>query len=153
MGRVPPRVVESPRVYADGSALTRFLPGAPQGQMWRVWAERFEPMLLTTPLGTTELRGTARALGGQAVQDVAHDVARRLEVIRFSDQAIARATDVGGVATAYVALHCGAMLTHRDVTGVATYDAHLARLGALFGLVVVSPGLPTQWWERDATPW
>ena len=149
---VPHSLVEHPRVYADGSALTRYLAGAPEGEAWRTWAATYDEALVTTPLGLTELRGTARRLD-QAAQAVAHEVARRIEVVRYFDQAVARASDVAGVATPFVALHAGVALGHPDVTRVATYDARLARVVALYGLDVVSPGRPPRWWESDPTPW
>lgn len=139
-------------MYADGSALTRYLPGAPEAAAWRSWTTRYGPALLTTPLGLTELRGTARQLG-QDAQGVAHEVAAGIEVVRYFDQAVARASDVAGVATPFVALHAGVALGHPDVTGVATYDARLARVVALYGLEVVTPGRPPRWWESDPTPW
>ncbi|WP_307858065.1 hypothetical protein [Cellulomonas fulva] len=149
---MPHRLVEHPRVYADGSALTRYLPGAPEAAPWGEWAAAHGGELLTTPLGLTELRGTARQLG-QAAQEAAHQVTRRVEVVRYFDQAVARASDVAGVATPFVALHAGVALGHPDVTRVATYDARLARLVALYGLEVVAPGRAPRWWESDPTPW
>lgn len=148
----PPPPVEHPRVYADGSALTRYLDGAPDGSAWRAWVARHEGELVTTPLGISELRGTARPLGA-AASGVAHHVAERVEVVRFSDQSVRRATQVSGVLPPFVALHVGAALAHPDVRTVATYDVHLARVSALYGLRVVSPGRPPSWWRDDPTPW
>lgn len=142
----------APRVYADGSALTRFLDGAPCGPQWREWAAENDARLVTTPLGLSELRGVARGRGPGATA-VAHDVADRIEVVRFSDQTLKKATAVAGVLEPFVALHVGAALAHPDVTAVATYDVALARVATLYGLDVVSPGWPTRWWERDTTPW
>ena len=140
------------RVYADGSALTRYLDGAPGGAQWRAWAAEHEQRLLTSPLGLAELRGTARARDA-AARAVAHDVAERVEVVRFSDQTITRATDVAGVLPPFVALHAGIALADPQVTAVATYDVRLARVAALHGLLVVTPGRADRWWEQDATPW
>jgi predicted nucleic acid-binding protein len=144
--------VEHPRVYADGSALTRYLEGAPDGEAWREWVAHHEAELVTTPLGISELRGTARPLG-PAASGVAHEVAERVDVVRFSDQSVRRATQVSGVLPPFVALHVGAALAHPDVTTVATYDVHLARVSALYGLRVISPGRPPSWWRHDPTPW
>ncbi|WP_246125376.1 type II toxin-antitoxin system VapC family toxin [Cellulomonas xylanilytica] len=142
----PPRPVT--RVYADGSALSRYLVGAPCRDHWLAWAAEHESQLVTTPLGLTELRRVAQPRGVEAT-GVAHDVGERVEVIRFSDQTLRAATKVSGVLRPFVALHIGAALAHPDVGAVATYDVELAQVSALHGLTVVSPGWPSSWWERE----
>ena len=141
----PPRVT---RVYADGSALSRYLDGAPCREQWLAWTAEHESQLVTTPLGLTELRRVAQPRGVEAT-GVAHDVEERVEVIRFSDQTLKAATKVSGVLPPFVALHIGAALAHPDVSSVATYEVQLARVSALHGLTVVSPGWPSSWWERE----
>ena len=138
------------RVYADGSALARYLRGAPCGAAWLAWAAVHEADLVTTPLGMTELRRTAQA-GGADAHGVLHDVAARVEVVRFSDQTLRAATHVAGVLPPFGALHVGAAIAHPDVRAVATYDLQLARVATLYGLGVVSPGMPARWWE-DGSP-
>jgi len=140
------------RAYADGSALSRYLPGAPHGAQWTAWADENADRLVTSPLGVSELRGIARMRGGSAPA-LAADLAFRFPVLRFSDQAVRKATDVAGVLPPFVALHVGTVLAARDVREVATYDVHLARVAALYGLTVVSPGRVPRWWERDPAPW
>jgi uncharacterized protein len=142
----------SARVYADGSALSRYLPGAPYGSQWREWVDDHVDVLVTSPLGVSELRGIARIRGGEAPA-IAADLAFRFPVARFSDQAVRKATDVAGVLPPFVALHVGTALADPDVDAVATYDVHLARVAALYGLTVVSPGREDRWWERDPAPW
>ena len=150
MGLVSP---EPPaRVYADGSALSRYLPGAPHGAQWREWADTHRDRLVTSPLGVSELRGIARIRGGEAPA-IASELAFRFPVVRFSDQAVRKATDVAGVLPPFVALHLGLALADSDVDGIATYDVHLARVAALYGLTVVSPGRAARWWESDPAPW
>ncbi len=149
---MPLTSVDRPRVYADGSALSRYLPGAPHRAPWLTWARHNGPRLLTTQLGVSELRGTARMHGSDA-RDVAQRVLLEIEVVRISDQAVNRATDVAGVLPPFVAVHLGAARAHPDVTAIATYDARLARVAALYGLEVVTPGCPDRWWVSDATPW
>lgn len=141
-----------PRVYVDGSALTRYLVGAPAREAWLAWVGEHEAELVTSPLGLTELRQVARPRGLQA-RDTARDVADRVEVARFSDQTLRKASHVSAVLPPFVALHVGAALAHPDVTAVATYDLQLARVAALYGLTVVSPGWPDRWWEHDAPRW
>ena len=99
----------APRVYADGSALSRYLVGAPCRAQWMAWAAEHETQLITTPLGLTELRRIARPRGVEA-NGVAHDVEERVEVIRFSDQTLRAATKVSGVLPPFTALHLGAAL-------------------------------------------
>ncbi len=135
------------RVYADGSALSRYLDGAPCGPQWLAWAADHESRLVTTPLSLTELRRVARPRGVEAT-GVAHDVQERVEVVRFSDQTLKAATKVSGVLAPFLALHLGAALAHPGVVAVATYDVELARVSALHGLDVVSPGWPARWWEQ-----
>ena len=142
----PPRA--QTRVYADGSALSRYLVGAPCREQWLAWTAEHESQLVTTPLGLTELRRVAQPRGVEAT-GVAHDVGERVEVIRFSDQTLRAATKVSGVLRPFVALHIGAALAHPDVGSVATYDVELAQVSALHGLTVVSPGWPASWWERS----
>ncbi|WP_448630579.1 type II toxin-antitoxin system VapC family toxin [Cellulomonas soli] len=135
------------RVYADGSALSRYLVGAPCRDEWLAWVARHESDLVTTPLALTELRAIAGPRGLEA-RGVARDVAERLEVVRISDQALRHAVKVAGVLSAFQALHVGAAVAHPEVHAVATYDTVLAQVCAMFGLDVVSPGWPDRWWEQ-----
>ena len=142
-----PATAPTQRVYADGSALSRYLDGAPCRRQWLAWTAEHEAQLITTPLGLTELRRVARPRGVEA-SGVAHEVEERVEVIRFSDQTLRAATRVSGVLPPFIALHVGAALAHPEVGSVATYDVQLAQVSALHGLTVVSPGWPAHWWER-----
>jgi predicted nucleic acid-binding protein len=148
VARPVPPPVRSPRVYADGSALSRYLDGAPCRAQWLAWTAQHEDELITTPLGLTELRRIAQPRGVEATV-VARDVEERVEVVRFSDQTLRAATKVSGVLPPFTALHLGVALAHPDVGGVATYDLELAQVCALHGLTVVSPGWPAHWWERS----
>lgn len=141
---IPPR---HPRVYVDGSALSRFLDGAPEGSAWREFVARRHDQLMTSVLGVNELRRTAQLLGA-AARDQADAVAGRLEVVGFSDQSLREASRVSGVMAPFVALHLGTALATPDVHIVATYDTDLARVCVLHGLAVVTPGWPDRWWER-----
>lgn len=138
---------ERPRVYVDGSALSRYLAGAPSRDAWLAWAADHEDRLVTTFLGVSELRRVARPRGVEA-HGVAHDVTDRVEVVRFSDQSLHAAARVATVLPSFVALHVGAAVAHAQVGAVATYDAQLAQVAVLHGLEVVSPGWPAGWWER-----
>ncbi|NKY41695.1 type II toxin-antitoxin system VapC family toxin [Cellulomonas septica] len=137
----------SPRVYVDGSALSRYLVGAPARDAWLAWAADHEDRLVTTFLGVSELRRVARPRGVEA-HGVAHDVTDRVEVVRFSDQSLHAAARVAAVLPSFVALHVGAAVAHAQVGAVATYDVQLAQVAVLHGLEVVSPGWPAGWWER-----
>ncbi len=138
---------ERPRVYVDGSALSRYLVGAPSRDAWLVWAAAHEDRLVTTFLGVSELRRVARPRGVEA-HGVAHDVTDRVEVVRFSDQSLHAAARVAAVLPSFVALHVGAAVAHPQVGAVATYDVQLAQVAVLHGLEVVSPGWPAAWWEQ-----
>ncbi|WP_426594048.1 type II toxin-antitoxin system VapC family toxin [Cellulomonas sp. McL0617] len=152
-GRAPrapaaPAAAPVPRVYADGSALVQFVAGSTSHDEWLAWAKDHEAELLTTPLGLTELRRLALPTGVEA-RGVARDVEARVTVVRFSDQTLRAATKVSGVLPPFTALHIGAALSYPGVVAVATYDTQLARVAALHGLRVVSPGMAPFWWEQD----
>jgi len=136
------------RIYVDGSALCRYLLDTDEAADWRVWSASREPSFLTSPLALTELRRVADR-GGPQLRAAAHDVAERLEIVRFSDQALEWATRVTSVLSPFGALHLGIALAHPDVTTVATYDARLAAVTLLHGLEVVAPGRPAGWWDRS----
>ena len=136
------------RIYVDGSALCRYLLDTDEAAGWRVWAAMREPTLLTSPLALTELRRVADR-GGLRLRAAAQGVADRLEIVRFSDQALERATRVTSVLSPFGALHLGIAVAHPDVATVATYDARLATVAVLHGLAVVTPGRPAGWWDRS----
>lgn len=134
-------------VYVDGSALSRFLEGAPERAAWAQFVAGRRGELVTSVLGVTELKRVAQLLGRPA-RDQADAATEQVDVVRFSDQALKAASRVSGVLPPFVALHLGAALAQPDVRTVATYDTDLARVCVLHGLVVVSPGWPDRWWER-----
>ena len=136
------------RVYADGSALAQYVDGSSSHADWLDWAKDHEDELITTPLGLTELRRIALPAGVEA-RGVARAVESRVTVVRFSDQTLRAATKVSGVLPPFTALHIGAALAHPGVVAVATYETQLARVAALHGLLVVSPGRAPFWWESD----
>ncbi|WP_231384313.1 hypothetical protein [Cellulomonas sp. URHD0024] len=141
-----PSLGPGPRVYADGSALAQYVVGSSSHDEWAEWAKDHEDELVTTPLGLTELRRLALPAGVEA-RGVARDVEARVTVVRFSDQSLRAATKVSGVLAPFTALHIGAVLAHPEVVAVATYETQLARVAALHGLLVVSPGMAPFWWE------
>ena len=136
------------RIYVDGSALCRYLLDTDEAAEWRAWVATREPSLLTSPLALTELRRVADR-GGPRLRAAAQDIVDRLEIVRFSDQALQWATRVTSVLSPFGALHLGIAVAHPDVTTVATYDARLATVAVLHGLAVVAPGRPAGWWDRS----
>lgn len=136
------------RIYVDGSALCRYLLDTDEAAGWRAWVATRETTLLTSPLALTELRRVADR-GGPRLRAAAHDIAERLEIVRFSDQALKRATRVTSVLSPFGALHLGIAVAHPDVTAVATYDERLATVAVLHGLAVVTPGRPAGWWDSS----
>ena len=135
------------RIYVDGSALCRYLFDTDEATAWRAWAAPREPSLLTSGLAVTELRRLADTQGF-AGRAIAHDVAERLEVVRFFDQALACAARVTSVLSPFGALHLGVAVGHPDVDVMATYDARLAAVAVLHGLDAVAPGRPEGWWGQ-----
>jgi len=132
-------------VYADGSALVRYLHRQQHADDWQRWAAGHEPDLLVTPLSLSELRAAA-ALEPADVRALAHEVAERLVVVRYFDQALHLASMTTGVLSPFAALHLGVAVAHPDITAVATYDTRLAQVAALHGLDIVTPGRPPNWW-------
>lgn len=139
----------TPLVYADGSALARFLADAPEHDAWTAWVGWLGWMdrrLVTSPLGATELRSAA-AGAGPAGRLAAADALDRVTVLRVPDQALVAAANVAGAVPPFVALHLGMVRAYRAVDAVATYETDLARVCALHRIAVVSPGRPAHWWE------
>ncbi len=134
------------RVYADGSALVRYLPGPQHGEDWLRWAAEHEPELLVTSLSLSELRAAA-ARQPADVRALAHAVAERLEVVRYFDQALRLASMSTAVLSPFAALHLGVAVSHPEVTAYASYDGRLVQVAAIHGLRIVSPGLPDRWWD------
>ena len=133
-------------VYADGSALSRYIPAAPEAPAWRAWATEHEPAVVVSQVAVLEARVTAGFLGIDAGL-VVLDALTRLPRMRLSDQALTHAVPLLPGLGAFAALHVGAALAHRDVRAIATYDVPTARAAAEAGLAVVSPGRPDGWWR------
>ena len=134
-------------IYVDGSALSRSLAAGPESASWLRWSAEHADRLVTSPLGLTELRRVAAPLGAVA-RAQAHDIATRLEVVRFFDQSLRSAAMASTVLPPFAAIHLGIAVAHPDVDTVATYDVLLARVLTIYGLAVVSPGRPHGWWEE-----
>lgn len=137
------------RVYADGSALVRYLPAPDHSVDWQRWAEQRRPDLLVTSLSLSELR---HALAGTPahVRARVHGVVDGIEVARYSDQAVATAAMTTAVLSPFAALHLGVAVAHPEVAAFASYDRRLVAVAAMHGLQIVSPGLPDRWWEVAA---
>lgn len=140
-------------IYADGTALCRFLPGVKYFDEWNAWVIPFLGQVTTTQLGLTELRQAAelypRDEKGQAFH-VVEQVKVRVPVIRFSDENVAVSTHASVVLKPFAALHLGAAVAHPAIDTIATYDIELARVAELYQLKVVSPGLPQGWHNSGA---
>ena len=135
-------------MYADGSALCRFLPGVRFYEEFSAWVMPNLDLVATSQLGLTELRQAA-ALYPREELDKAHEVVEhvrsRIPVVRFSDDNVAVSTHAASVLRPFAALHLGAAVAHPSIDTVITYDPELARVAELYGLAVVSPGLPVGW--------
>lgn len=133
-------------VYLDGSALSRYLPAAPEARAWSVWVAEHEPAAVVTQVSVLEARVTAGFLGGEAVLALLEALVR-LPRMRLSDQALRRAALLPEHLAPFTALHVGAAQAHAGVRALATYDPVAARTAALVGLDVVTPGRPAGWWQ------
>ncbi|GIG40729.1 hypothetical protein [Cellulomonas phragmiteti] len=132
-------------VYVDGSALSRYLPVAPEARAWAGWAAEHEPAAVVSGVSVLEARVTAGMLGVDATLAVL-DALTRLPTMRLSDQALRRAVLLPPGLGPFAALHVGAALAHVGVRAIATYDPATARAAGAAGLVVLSPGRPAGWW-------
>lgn len=138
-------------IYVDGSALCRFLPGVRYFDEWNRWVAPLLGEVATTQLGLTELRQAAELYPRDSKEqafEVVEKVRARIPLIRFSDENVGVSTHVTSVLQPFAALHLGAAVAHPAIDTVATYDAELAQVAALYQLTVVSPGLP-QGWHND----
>lgn len=133
-------------IYADGGALARAVVDEPESAAWREFAAAVGDRLVTSPLGLTELRGAAAPLGAEA-REAARVLADSITVVRFSDQAVKSAAMASAAAPPFTAIHIGIAASHPDVDTVATYDLLLARMAAIYGLTLVSPGRADRWWQ------
>lgn len=133
-------------IYADGSALSRALAPGAEAASWLRFASEHASELLTSPLGLTELKRAAFPLGPVA-REQAHRIATSIEVVRFFDQSLESAAMASSVLPAFQAIHLGIAVAHPDVGAIATYDALLARVAAIYVLDVASPGRPDGWWD------
>ena len=132
-------------IYADGSALSRFLASEPESPDWLRWAEDHADQIVTSPLGLTELRRAADQLDSEARQ-AAHSLAGTITVVRIFDQSLKPAALATSVLSPFAALHLGIAVAHPGVHTVATYDITLAQVATLHRLKVISPGRPDGWW-------
>jgi len=135
-------------IYVDGTALCRFLPGVRYFEEWNRWVAPHIQEVVTTQLGLTELRQAAELYPRETKAkafEVVEVVRARMPVIRFSDQNVTVSTHAAAVLKPFAALHLGAAAAHPAIDTIATYDAELARVASLYGLTVVSPGLPEGW--------
>ncbi len=133
-------------IYADGGALSRAFVDSPESEAWRAFAAAQGERLVTSPLGLTELRRVADPLG-HAAREAAHRLAEEVTVLRFSDQAVTEAARASAAAPPFTAMHVGIAAAEHDVSAVATYDLLLARMAAIYGLEVLSPGRAEHWWD------
>jgi uncharacterized protein len=133
-------------VYVDGSALSRYVPAAPEARAWAAWAAEHEPVAVVSQVSVLEARVVAGLVGVDAMLAVL-DALVRLPRLRLSDQALRRAVLLPPGLGPFAALHVGAAQAHLDVRAFATYDAPTARAAAGVGLAVVSPGRPSGWWR------
>lgn len=133
-------------VYVDGSALSRYLPAAPEARAWAAWVAEHEPAVVVSRVSVLEARVTAGMLGLDATL-VVLDAVARLQVMRLSDQALRRAVLAPGALGPFAALHVGAARAHLDVRAIVTYDVATARAAAAYELEVVTPGRPAGWWR------
>ncbi|WP_024286093.1 PIN domain-containing protein [Cellulomonas sp. KRMCY2] len=133
-------------IYADGSALSRALSTGVESASWLRWADQHAAELVTSPLGLTELRNAAAPLGSVA-RSKAHEIATKIAILRFSDQSLKSAAMAAAVLSPFGAIHLGIAVAHPEIEQVATYDPLLARVAAIYGLSVVTPGRPDGWWN------
>ena len=133
-------------IYVDGSALSRSLTTGAESASWLRWSSEHADELVASPLGLAELKHAAAPLGAVARQR-AHTIAGSVVVVRFSDQSLESAAMAATVLSPFQAIHLGIAVAHPEVEAIATYEALLARVAVIYGLVVVSPGRAAGWFD------
>lgn len=133
-------------IYADGTALCRVLSADPEAASWLRWSHENADRLVTSPLALGELRRAA-APRDVVARDRARDVADSVTVVRFSDQALEKASVAAAVLSPFQALHLGIAVADPDIEALATYDRVLARVAEIYAVPVVTPGRPDRWWD------
>lgn len=144
--------------YADGSALRLsvvgadypFLPGEDQrpaahAEAWRAWLEEHVDEVAVTEMGLSAAKSAAIPLGWEA-RDAVRALGDRLTVLRIPDQAFPVAAMVGGVVPSVDAVHLGVAVADADIDTFLTYERQTAQLARMYGLAVLTPGLPDHWW-------
>ncbi len=142
-------------IYLDGSALCRFLPGVRHHAEWGAWATSRVAEFVTSQLGFTELRQAADLYPRRSmdrVLEIVETVRAGVGVIRFSDNDVTISSHATAVLKPFAALHLGAAVGHDGVDTIATYDPTLASVARMYDLVVVSPGLPDDWFLQYEGP-
>ncbi len=140
-------------IYADGTALCQFLPGAQYFNEWNTFAIPQLGQIVTTQLGWTEFRQAAELCPREEREQVffvVEQVKKRIPLIRFSEENFSVSAHAAVVLKPFAALHLGAAVADPAVNTMATYDIDLARVAALYQLTVVSPGLPAGWHNSEA---
>ncbi|WP_250442707.1 hypothetical protein [Actinotalea sp. C106] len=133
-------------IYADGTALSRSLVPGPESASWMRWSHEHAADLVTSPVGLTDLSRAADGLDAVA-RAKAHEVATTIEVVRFFDQSLEAAAMAASVLSPFRAMELGVAVAHPEIDRVATYDPLFARVAAIYGLEVVSPGRAAGWWD------
>lgn len=144
--------------YADGSALRLsvvgpdypFLPGEDHGpaehaSAWRAWLTEHADQVAVTEMGLSAAKSAAIPLGWTA-RDAVRELGEQLTVLRIPDQAFPVAAMVGGVVPSVDAVHLGVAVADGEVDTFLTYEKQSAQLARMYGLEVLSPGLPDHWW-------
>lgn len=134
-------------IYADGTALSRFVVDSPTSLAWRCWGREHGHALVTSEWGLSELRRAVAPLGA-AERAAAHGVAERTTVVRYSDQMVDTAAMASSVLPPFSALHLAVAICDPEVGSIATYDKLLAQVAEIYDVPVASPGLPAGWWRE-----
>jgi len=144
--------------YADGSALRLsvvgpdypFLPGEDPGpaehaEAWRAWLVEHADDVAVTEMGLSAAKSAAIPLGWEA-RDAVRELGETLTVLRIPDQAFPVAAMVAGVVPSVDAVHLGVAVADPEITTFVTYARQTAQLARMYGLDVLTPGLPDAWW-------
>ncbi|MFO7243288.1 MAG: hypothetical protein DIU73_000210 [Actinomycetes bacterium] len=135
-------------IYADGTALSRFLPGVACYEDWMRWAIPQLGDITTTQLGLTEVRQIVELYPREQKAE-AYEIVKKIKthvpVMRISDENVQVSSHAAAVLQPFAAIHLGAAVAHPKVDTIATYDIELARAAVLYELKVVTPGMPDGW--------
>lgn len=125
--------------YVDSSAIVKLVASEPESEALAGFLKQRQP-LISSGLATTEVTRAVLALGENFV-DRAHEVLRRIELVRISSEILRAAGLLQPVSLRSLdAIHLAtAALFGETLTGLVTYDGRMHQAAGSLGWNVQAP--------------